>query len=367
MIKIGILTFHKAHNYGAVLQAFALQETIKSLKYEVEIIDYLPESVISSHDLFKSKTFKRRSFLGKVHHIIEFLCFYKSRYKRFNAFESFISKYLNLSPNVIKTCNDNVSNYNFIFFGSDQIWNQEITDGIDKVFCGYLKKENCKFISYAASVGHKIDTNVYNKELVSMLDNFDFVSVREKSLKYYFEKYGYSKANVVLDPTLILDQKIWDSHAIKPNFSCNYILIYQIKRDKRIYEVAENLAKQNNWKIIELTCEVFPNRKPFANQTAHPFEFVGYFKYASFILTTSFHGTAFSIIFNKPFYTVMFNFAGDERSEALIETLHLNDRKLFLDNIDNDLDINVDYSVANSKLKNMKSDSINFIIDSINY
>ena len=105
MKKVGILTFHKAHNYGALLQAFALQETIKSLNYNVEIVDYCPKSFNGANTVFKSKIFKERSLAGKVIHILEFIILIKSRIKRYNAFENFINNKLKLSQ--IKSKNDN--------------------------------------------------------------------------------------------------------------------------------------------------------------------------------------------------------------------------------------------------------------------
>lgn len=361
-MKIGILTFHRAHNYGAVLQAFALQKQIKLLGHDVEVIDYRPKEINQAHDLFHTKIFLERSWGGKILHVLDFFFLSRSKIKRYINFKKFINS-LGLSKVTYRGEENSFPEYDCIFFGSDQIWNPSIFNGFDYTYTGQLKKSKTKFISYAASAGMLSLLKSQKDEFIKVLENFDSISVREKNLQEYIRDLTKNEVETVLDPVLLLDKKEWDNTLIVPHNKKPYVLVYQVKRDNKVNVLAEKIAKENNWDLVELTCEVFSKKKTYANQTVSPLEFVGYFKFAKFIVTTSFHGTAFAIIFNTPFYSVMFNSPNDERSKSLLELTKLEDRAITLN--EKKIFSEVDFTKANILLDEKKNKSIDFIRESI--
>lgn len=357
-MKIGILTFHRAHNYGAVLQAYALQEYIKSLGYDVEIIDYRAVEICRAHDLFKTKDFLARSITGKILHLFTFIFFIRKRIIRNLNFNKFINS-LHLSKCVYGEKTINIKGYEYIFFGSDQIWNPSIFKGFNRIYTGQFEKGKSIFITYAASAGMTSKLDDLKCEFNELIGNFDYVSVREKSLQMYIQSLKNEKVEIVLDPIFLLNIKELNKILIEPIHTKPYVLIYQVKRDNRVNILAEKIASENNWDVVEVTCEVLTKSKFYTNQTAHPLEFVGLIKSAEFIVTTSFHGTSFAILLNKPFYSIMFNTSNDERSKSLLDALSLNERALVIG--DYKSYTSIDYTNINLRLDELTNKSQSFI------
>lgn len=358
-MKIGILTFHCAHNYGAVLQCYALQEMLKNMGYKVEVIDYRPEYLLAPYRKFSLSRFKRSSLLSIAKVCVkEFLLLVK-RIRRYNAFQTFINKRFNLSP----TVNDKSipSFYDVYIMGSDQIWNPKITKGFDPVYFGFsdFDKGNRKYISYAASMETKEVDKESKDFFEKALMNFDAVSVRETQLKTLLQPLTGKNIELVLDPTLLADKKIWDAIAIRPNINKKYILVYQVRYNVNTIRIARQLAKDINAEIIEVTSSLricFSNK---SRQCESPEEFLGWIKNADCVVTTSFHGTAFSIIFNRPFYCIKLDDEFDTRSASLLKSLGLEYR--FIDKKSTPTLSPIDYSVANERLSHLQIQSIDFL------
>ena len=154
-MKIGILTFHCAHNYGAVLQCYATQEFLRSKGYDVEIINYRPEYLLRPYKLFDKTRFKANNPIQFIKKIIIELMIFKMRYKRWKGFEKFINN--RLSVGCVVTKNTLPSDCNAYIIGSDQVWNPRITRGFDSIYFANFpfEKEEKKYISYAASMETK--------------------------------------------------------------------------------------------------------------------------------------------------------------------------------------------------------------------
>ena len=302
-MRIGILTFHNADNYGAVLQCYALQETLKN-QYpndEVYVIDYKCPAIEKSY--VPHINFKRPWSI---------LTYFKTKKKR-KKFEQFRKKYFNLgSPDFSK--------YDMIYYGSDQIWNPSITNR-DLMYFG--KGYNGIKIAYAASDGGKME---YDSEICKLLNSFSSVSCREKTMK---EKLADIKLPIdtILDPVFLLSKEEWMKIAKKPKEK-NYVLVYKIRENLNFNSEAEKLGEKFNKKVIQIVYvktlrKYFYEKQTFVAIT--PEQFVGYFAYADFVLTTSFHGTAFSIIFDKAFYVLEIDNAS-ERITDLLSELNISDR-----------------------------------------
>ncbi|WP_176365092.1 polysaccharide pyruvyl transferase family protein [Pseudoalteromonas ulvae] len=284
--KIATLTFHGVINHGAVLQAYALQKFITNLGYESELINYKPL-------YFLYQVYRPAKGLSKT--II--------KYKKYKKFNSFCKKNIKVSKDVIyvKSQLKNITNYKVIIVGSDQVWNKSITNNnLDPVFFldGF---KSVRKIAYAASSGSKLiseEANVYD-----YLNNFEFIGVREKFLKDEINTlFKREVAEMVLDPTLLITDYNEATYTdIK--VEGNYIFSYEVSTDETRAEYEEHVRKLKE--ILNLQV-IHVGDKPIANADLNvteigPNDWLALMQKSSFIITNSFHGTAFSVNFRKPF------------------------------------------------------------------
>lgn len=296
--KASILTFHCVPNYGAVLQAYALQEAMKKYFDEVEILDYRPEAltreynVINYYSVFSiaATLFSSNSF--------------KKRKQRFFEYEK---KYFNLSSQHINDISV-LKNYktDALFLGSDQIWNPDITNGFDKAYFGKFDiADSAKVISYAASIGKNSFTNTQSCILNHLLNGIDAISVRESQAKDILQNLCDKSIEVVADPTILAGREYFDCMVTKKERK-PYVLLYSLNGYEETEKLAESVAEFKGLKLIELSGRRKPILKPHhkAIYDAGPEEFVSYIANSDFVITDSFHGTAFSLLYHKNFLTV---------------------------------------------------------------
>lgn len=317
-MKIGILTFHRAHNYGAVLQAYALVTYLRNVGYHAEIVDYRPKAIEEAHGTIPYGRIRKMSIKGKVRFLLRLLPFIYLRYKRAKIFCKFIEA-LPTSTKIYTSSDTELSDYDYLICGSDQVWNPNITDGFDSFYTGRVKT-NAHFVSYAASAEITPQQTTI-EQYRDILSNFDRVSVRESIFQEQLSKLAIKKIEQVLDPIFLLTPEQWKSVSLNPFDSKSYILVYQVKRDDYVLQYARDLAKIHNCYVREITAETEFMPNPERHVTLSPQEFVGAFANAKMVVTTSFHGTAFSVMFNKPFATMMFGTPGDYRALDLMNTL----------------------------------------------
>lgn len=353
MKKVGIVTFHRPYNYGANLQAYALQKKLQTMGYDVKIIDYRNKNIEETTKVVKTN-FKGMNLKQIVKTCIANVCFLNKNILRKREFKKFQEQNYELS-NIYKSKNeleDGKEVFDIYISGSDQIWNPEITKGIDDVYTLNLDIKNIKRISYASSLGNvKLDS--YKKELISRLKKYDFLSVREKAAQELLKEEINKKIEVVLDPTLLLSQKQWNSIIKNENKETEeYILFYTISEDKNMFKIVNKLSEMTNLKIITFRRSNGNLKNVLKNYyTKGPEDFINAFKNAKYIVTSSFHGTVFSIIYNKPFFV---NYCGTEnkRVDNLLNVLNIKDRYI---NKPEDLTIEkinqkVDYQEINQNL-----------------
>lgn len=330
-MKIGILTFHCAHNYGAVLQAYGLQEYLKSCGHEVEVIDYRPKYLTRGNELFPFPSRSTPSFWGNVTSWIQWiariplrLLELPFRLRRRKGFEKFISEKLNLSRERFGN-NGRVpaDKYDAIVFGSDQIWSPNHTAGGDPIFLGdFPAPAGTLKIAYAASAGAASATLGENPVFANALKNFSALSVREDNLGASLQPKTDLKIETVLDPTLLTDKSVWDKLAEPPEPDKKYVLVYQVAYNPAADRIARELAAQLGADVVEIWAGNWRSR----GKIVSPEQFVGWFKNAACVVSTSFHGTAFSLIFKKPFYYVGNGNAGENRPKQILNTFGLSDR-----------------------------------------
>lgn len=349
-MKIGILTFHRAHNYGAVLQAYALQEYLFSLNQNVEFIDYKNRKLLEIYRWFNYYRFKTKR-IGRVLEEIKLLPYRKRRYEKF---DSFINSKLNLSPKEF-----DLMSYDVIIIGSDQVWNTSLTKGYDKMYWGnFIFRKDCKLISYAASMQDEIKEESKN-DIKKLLSRFSGISVRETSIAECLRSFVYKDISVVLDPTLLLTKEQWGDVCHNRIIKEPYLLFYQVRKNDKAKSIAERVAKQLHLKLIHLSAGIDLHNSIDVIDSG-PVEFVNLFKYANFVVCTSFHGTVFSIIFNVPFYSVLLNDGKDNRAVDLLSKLGLDDRGI-TSYEEKKITLEIEWKKVESKLFELKKDSENYL------
>lgn len=312
-MKVGILTFHCAHNYGAVLQCYSLQETLKELGHDVEVIDYRPKYITDCYRPIPRYRLCFRKPLLLIKHIL-----YEVLYviPRWSSFELFIKRYLCISKTLKINCD-------YIVIGSDQLWNRSITGGeFDPTYFGSgIIPDKTNVIFYGVSKGASAIKPEEKIKIAEALKGHHSISVREKPLADNLRVLlGKEDIFTALDPVLLHDKNFWGKFAKKPKISEKYILIYEVQNSTRTEEIAKELSKRSGAEIIRIAANVYHESNNFgAKIVVSPQEFVGWFMSADYVLTTSFHGTVFSLLFNKKFSVIEINGSGSERSKVLLE------------------------------------------------
>ena len=307
MKKIGIVTFHNAHNYGAMLQAHALVEKIKKINdSDAKLINYYSSKIYDQYRVIRPIS---KNPIKSLIRLKEDLINYKKKKERFNNFEKFI----NTNCEVTETYNTedlieekNTNCYDILVTGSDQVWNPKITGGISDIYTLNFGKEDMKRISYAASIG---DTSVIEnnkQDFIKKLSKLDCISVREEDAQKELSKIIDKKIDVVLDPTLLLTKDEWNSE-LKNCSRCEeeYILAYVVAPDEEYIKIVNDLSEKTGLPVMHFGLKN-PGYKNVL-KTAYiegPLEFVNYIKNAKYVVATSFHATVFSIIYNKKFFII---------------------------------------------------------------
>lgn len=360
-MRIGILTFHRAHNYGAVLQAFALQSLLSELGHEVEIIDYRPAYDSKNYKVLYPISLKDKSFVASVKVVLNYLFGIPKRWKRKLSFEQFIEHRFRLSQACYSAA-DIPGDFDCYMVGSDQVWNKQLTKSMDVVFWGFFpKRKDAKRISYAASMG--VNRKLQNSDRVRVaLGNFDAISVREESARLLLQPLTENNISVVLDPTLLMKRNFWNHVVQRPSFSQKYILVYEIRTYPDTMRLAHELAKKMDAVVVRISSYAGVRSRKHEFQCETPEAFLGWIKHAACVVTTSFHGTVFSVLFNKPFYAL--DFTVDSRIASLLKGLDL-EQRLFetpIKNVSKALVLEpIDWDQVRLRLKKQREASMAFI------
>ncbi len=321
-MKIGIVTQPLYRNYGGFLQAWALQEKLRKMSHEPKTIDYLPKATPSWYVLVRSwiKTIillcigKRRPFLKR-----------QPAAERPAIFESFVRQNISLTKRVHGYKSNLIKQYNFdaIITGSDQVWRPMYNAHLQDMFLHFVRKPNVNKIAYAASFG--VDTWEFTPKQTKVCSRlarkFDAISVREKTGIALCKNHLGVEAIEVLDPTLLHHKEDYEKlcadipRVTEPFLAC-YVL--DLNQDKQAF--VEDIAQQKGLKV-----RIFSAGK---NAKLCIEEWLAIYRDAAFIVTDSFHGTVFSILFHKPFLSIVNEGRGASRFQCLLGQLGLETRLL---------------------------------------
>lgn len=367
-MKIGILTFHRATNYGAILQAYALSSYLNSVGHETQVIDYKPAGLGLLYLPINVPT-----LAGKIKRLIInvfMLPSLKKRKKKRTMFRSYVENTLPLTSIVLDEAS--LPHMDVYIVGSDQVWSTCFTGGIDKFYWGQFDRKGAKLISYAGSAAENMGESFTSNDNARLLETFDSISVREDELKHFLNDAIPSK-NIakVLDPTLMAGVSFFEEliKGEKP-LSRNYILIYQVVRSKNnlIQEYAKERAKEKGCDIVEIKdsrLTITTNgERTVLKELINPSQYVSLFKYAELIVTTSFHGTAFSLLFNRPFNVISVSLEVDSRSKDILEQIGLGANMIELPTTGSIPQIN--WVNINNKLEVLRTHSREFLNSAIN-
>lgn len=372
--RIRIISYHNAHNFGAILQAFGLQETLKKIGYtNVLFMNYEPTYLRNRYNPLskKNRTPKKGGILKKSKWFIGYIYFCFSSYRRNYYFNKSIKRLLNQTKIKFNEFTPYVDEeIDILICGSDQIWNCDITGKIDSIFFGKnIYKHLGYAISYAASSELTSMSNEQNiKEVISNLDNLQDISVRETQLKTILEQYTQKTINVSIDPTLLAGAEIYHKISAKRKIKEQYILIYSYDANDFLTQKAiKAIPNFQSYKkhIISLgpkTCGQALDKN--LHSTISVEDFLSYFKYASYIITSSFHGLAFSLLFMKNF-NVTYVPNKENRCKSLLEQIGLMNR--FIDNTKPIIWDSPDYTEININIEQLRSKSLNYLINAIKH
>ena len=357
MKQLGIITFNRALNYGAILQAYALKSVCESLGYEVHIVDYNRGDDLGPHPVkaFAHSAKKKREFVRFLKGSLSF----SGDRKRWNAFKSFRTDYLSESLSCKSIADIEALGYSVYIAGSDQIWNYNITGGsFNPVYFGRFSK-NAVTVVYGASAQDTPFPLNMELELQKQLSKTHApIGIREKKLADYVGTVTGIKYPVVLDPTLLAGRAVLEKVQKDLNVKDSYILIHQIDRNPASDISIRSLEKRFGCRVLSMTVPKVGSSHGKMGEVG-PGEYLSLLDKAKFVVTNSFHGVALSLLWHKQFY-VYDNGGVMTRIDDLLNLLGLADRKVKLAS---DIDLNriIDYDRVDLILAEKRRESEEFL------
>lgn len=308
MKTAGIITMHNCSNYGAALQAYATQKNLESLDIKSSFINYTTPSDKKSKKLFLPPTSK-----GNIRHNLKNLLYPGAFIKRARNFDNFSFKHFNITKKeyTLKNFSElQKENFDFLITGSDQTFAINLLGDTKYREPFFLPFDfSAKKISYASSMGEKLKNLPSEKEtwIKEMLLKYNTLSVREEKAKEYIKNLTNKDVKVIFDPTLTLSREDWGKIEEDIKVPEKYIFFYSVLPSQWVIEYVKKLSKETNLPVITSNprsiSEINTNFKRM--DTASPSQFLSLIKNASMIVTSSFHGTIFSMIYEKPFASLI--------------------------------------------------------------
>ncbi|WP_377887504.1 polysaccharide pyruvyl transferase family protein [Alkalihalobacillus sp. R86527] len=361
-MKCGILTFHRAQNFGAILQAYALQQSVEKLGAECEVIDYRSPHIEKYYQPITLKTLPSIKKMAAI--VIK-----NGRVKNNrDNFDLFTNNHLKTSSIIYEDkgqLENSKERYDKFITGSDQVWSY-LTAGFDKsYFLDFVDKKEKKH-SYAASFGVESIPTEYKKEYTDMLKDFENISLREEQGAQILNELLSIDPLVVLDPTMLLNKTEWSEISHETSEDQEYLLLYVIAESKSILSLAKEIAKKRDLKIIYINDRLYKRSGMENRSKISVDEWIALFLNANCIVTNSFHGVAFSINFQKDFFMQYLPEPAkvNSRLENILNKFELNARHITdIYNFDKVEDIN--YSQVHKILESERSIALDYLSEVI--
>lgn len=364
--KIGILTVHHSVNFGATLQAFASNRFLRKKGYAAEVVDYRQHSLETDAHLKSNLRAswvndKNRSFTHRMKLASFLILTYPQKARRYRRFAEFRKNYMNLSEACSTGQEIARQGYTHIVCGSDQIWNPAITGGLDPIFFANFPGEHKK-IAFAASMGAPSFSPGNLPLAMTWINALDACSVREIQTQEYLSGLVSIPVVQILDPVFLLEKEDYDAIMAPSKIKEPYVLLYSAVSNEAASRAAEEFAKKRGLQLIEirsgkklgaahkLVCDIGPS------------EFLRYIADAAYVLTNSFHGTAFSILLEKNFL-VIDNKARGSRITDLLQLAGLTDR--LTEDDTRMFNTQIDYSAVETRLNAAREHSRSFLLNAL--
>lgn len=347
MKRVGILTFHYATNHGAVLQAYALYKTINSFPgCHADIINYVPD--------------------GYSYNILSNDCMTDDQRRKREKFNQFLFENCGICTPMVHSVTGN--QYDLYLVGSDQVWNTELPEAANYEFFLPNLDSEAKRAAYSASIGMDIDS--IDKELFRQyLPRFQKISVREKSYKRIISELSGKECEYTLDPAMLLKQRDYETLLEKTvGIERNYLLYFWYGNEEsglKSIETVNTLVRKYNLLVKHTFAKGSVIRKMLVNDGGYVFnagigEFLQYIKNARIVVTNSFHGAVFALLFEKPLY-IFYSEKRKCRQENLVELFHLQNRVIQRYVCPDQLNIEMDYAYVLSILEKERERSLAFL------
>ena len=356
-MNLKIVTFLRAQNYGAFLQAYALNDYL-SQKHNVEFLDYRVEKIEDAYKPFNIKKASLKSILRYMRYFVPL----NLKYSRFKKCINSVNKTCSIyNENDIEKIKDTTDIY---ITGSDQVWNPNIVGCLSDVYTLNFDAKNAKKIAYAASVGNVDDIDAHIDDYKRKISQIDYISVRENDAKIKLSELIEKPIEEVLDPTLLLKKEIWEENLSNTDkYNKKYIFAYVVAKDEEYNKIVNYLSEKTNLPVIHTELRNKKYRKTYKSiYTKNPFEFVNCIKNAEYVIATSFHATVFSIIFHKKFFIVPHKKTG-ARVLSLLNKLGIEGRTIqTLEQFKEvDYDMETDWKSVDKKLEEERKKSAEWL------
>ncbi len=358
-MKVALLTFHTAYNYGAMLQAYSTQKALDEIGVEVEILDFYPKSYERKN---KNINFTLDVKLSIKKLAALFDTNIQEKYTKFKKFRS----YLNLTTRYLSLEELEQENldYDFVIVGSDQVWNAQ--KGMDEMYLLNFVPQHIPKISYASSFGTNLIPDKCLPVFEKHLSTFKAISVRETDGVKILQKILKKNVTHVLDPTLMLTINHWKTLITDIPIDYDYIFTYGLNKNKQSAELLKAVSERYNLPIVGIPMgkrvpKEFNTKINIKN--AGPIDFLSYLHGAKVVVTGSFHGLAFSVNFNKTFYLAKHD-TRNSRMDSLLEILSLTERQEYTPkrvHLLKEKDLYINYENINSKLAEERIKSQNYL------
>ena len=306
--KISLITLQYINNYGSVLQTYASQAYLEGKGFCVETVNYTRENCQPENLWHIMEAYYRQRYkLPLLSHVLV-RRWHRLHTRRSQVFDSFRDRRLRLSKpySSIRQLMEQPPQAELYCVGSDQVWNYLYNDGVlPEYFLQYAPKGATKF-SLASSLGlTRVEDPQAARLIKDYLEDFSLITVRESSGKALLEDIGVENCHQILDPTLMIPREQWISaFELKPCRSCDYVLVYQLNPGKEIRAFARQIAKKHGCKLIVISNNIrmsVPGAEVIDNPTVE--QFLELVLHAKFVVTDSFHGTAFCLNFGRNFFS----------------------------------------------------------------
>lgn len=352
-MKVGIITVHRAYNYGSVLQCYALQQYLTSLGHNVWVIDY--------HQQWTEAVYKPFSFYYIWHYIknrdiraiIDYWRKRKERAQRLAKtkpiFETFMKRF-----RLTKPCFKRIpKNFDVYIIGSDQLWSHQCVGGEDEIYLGnFVHPIKSKLVGYSLSASVPSLWKFGEKKLRKIIDNFDKLSMREHENADLIKTITGIQLPVTIDPTLLVEVNVWNSMINEDWKERNYIAIYQarpVEGDlKYLEKKALLLAKEIGCDVIDLSSMSYSVE-----------DFISIIKYAKCVLTTSYHATVFSLLMESPCYAIKLDDGFDVRYVDLLIELGLESELVEKDFVPKPL--RIDFNDIKKRIEGYRESSVEYL------